>query len=122
MNGSLSLVAICLFGISCYFLCCAAAPLDVVSQRGLTGARLLLEARERLSTVLNDSATSDSTSNQWWNDALNTSEPERTREVDFICYHLAFMDMVNTVNTTAVSTYLPTAHQHLCKIWVSMHV
>lgn len=121
MNVISSLIAL-LMGISIS----AATPPEYLSDVSIKGAKLLAPARQRFSYAINNN---DSIGRWDASAALQVENNYTHHEVDFICNHIAFLDMLSVANNISsgelltnrilVVSHMDEAPELLCKIWVS---
>ena len=132
MHSSI-LLTLCLFGIA-YWV--SGSPIATsLLDRGIMESQLLFSARETFRNFID----SQFCNNTRWSQALQDKDSYENKEVDYICAHLAFLDMIELeeVKSNLMSGenryssigplyatdegYIPKTQKNLCAIWVREH-
>jgi hypothetical protein len=126
-----------LFSITWHITRCAPVSTQDYSahtNRTIQGAKVLLLARERFSEVRSGAEEDNSTAR--WNSALeDRNSSYEHRELAYICSHISYLDMLSVANesgqivlppaaaitSAGIQAHRQSAHEILCKIWVSHH-
>jgi hypothetical protein len=132
-------IALSLFSITWHITTCApvsAQDYSAHTNRTIQGAKVLLLARERFSEVRSGAEEDNSTAR--WNSALeDRNSSYEHRELAYICSHISYLDMLSVANESGeivlptaaaaaitsakIQEHRQSAHEILCKIWVSHH-
>lgn len=100
---------------------------EYLTNRSIEGAKLLVKARERFAEIRSMNSCSVR-----WDSSLEDKSNYTYRELNYICHHMAYLDMLSAANTSNgltpesaayysvnVTQYKTNSHEDFCKNWVS---